>query len=84
MSLRRMAWEDIRRPQGIRESGDRPGIEWRIPSRRAIWAMCFSRRRHPVPSAPSPSGFAHSLNLISMPVPRGITRPQSVNDSCGR
>ena len=27
MSLRRMAWEDIRRPQGIRESGDRPGID---------------------------------------------------------
>jgi cob(I)alamin adenosyltransferase len=27
MSLRRTAWEDIRRPQGIRESGDRPGID---------------------------------------------------------
>jgi cob(I)alamin adenosyltransferase len=26
MSLRRKAWEDIRRPQGIRESGDRPDI----------------------------------------------------------
>ena len=39
MSLRRTAWEDIRRPQGIRESGDRPGMEWRIPSRRANWEV---------------------------------------------